>query len=130
MASFRTDMEIDGIADPIPVNRLFFTATRKRDQRGRPASSTNWIIHVTIDALEDSTITQWMVDPHMQKAVTIKFYKIDEEESVLKQWKLEKAYCYAMGENFVADASFMTTELIIAGQEISNGNATLQYNWQ
>ena len=60
---------------------------------------------------------------------TNQYYKIDDD-SVLKQWDMKKVYCYTMRESFVADATFMLTDLLIAGQEVSNGNATLKYNWQ
>ena len=127
MASFKAELEVDG--ETYKLKRVFFTATRKRDNNGRPASATNWQIMVALDAIEEGTFTEWMVDPKMQKDATVKFYNIDED-SVLKQWDMKGAYCYAMKEWFVSDASVMVTNLIIAGQEISNGNATLKFDWK
>ena len=74
MASFRAELEMDG--NSYKLNRIFFTATRKRDAQGRPASATNWRILLAIDAKEESVFTQWMVDPRMQKDITIKYYKL------------------------------------------------------
>ena len=127
MASFRAELEVDG--KTFPLKRIFFTATRKRDANGRPASSTNWRMMLAIDTVEENAFTQWMVDPKMQKDVTVKYYKIDEE-SVLKQWELKSAYCFGMKESFVGDASYMLTDLLVAGQEVSNGNATLKFDWK
>ncbi|MBD2701064.1 hypothetical protein IC229_10495 [Spirosoma sp. BT702] len=128
MASYRAELEIDG-GDPLPIKRLFFTATRKRDANGRPASSTSWRVLVALDTAEDNTFTQWMIDPKSQKDVTVKYRNI-EDDSVLKQWELKKAYCYGMKESFVGDAMFMVTDLLVAGQEVTNGNATLKYEWK
>lgn len=126
MASFSAELEVDG--QTIRIRRLFLSATRKRDANGRPASATNWQLMISVDTAEDNAFTQWMVDPKMQKDVTVKFYKIDEE-SVLKQWDLKKAYCFSMRESFAGDAAYLSTTLLVAGQEISNGNATLKFNW-
>lgn len=129
MASFNAKLEIDGLSDPIQLRKIFVTCYRKRDSRGRPSSSTKWAIVVSIDTDEDSTFTQWMVDPSMEKRVAIKYYRIDEQGSVLKQWNIEKAHCYTMREGFVADSSILMTTLVISGDEITNGNATLANNW-
>ncbi|GAB2790119.1 hypothetical protein GCM10027275_38730 [Rhabdobacter roseus] len=80
-----------------------------------------------IDVEEDSTITGWMVDKNGVKDATITYYNSDDD-SVLKTWTLKKAMCYSMTEKFIADAEFMSTTLLITGEEISNGNATLKYD--
>ncbi|MBN8825513.1 MULTISPECIES: type VI secretion system tube protein TssD [Spirosoma] len=129
MASFNAKLEIDGVSDPIELRKVFVTCHRKRDAKGRPSSASRWAIAVAIDTDEDGTFTEWMVNPTMQKTVTVKYYKIDEEGSVLKQWTLKDAHCYSMIEGFVADSSILMTTLVISGAEISNGNATLTHNW-
>ena len=125
MASFRADLEVDGVTHPL--NRLHFYSKRKRDPKGRPSSKSSWIVVVAIDVEEDSTITGWMVDKNGVKDATITYYNSDDD-SVLKTWTLKKAMCYSMTEKFIADAEFMSTTLLITGEEISNGNATLKYD--
>ncbi|MBB5285575.1 hypothetical protein HNQ92_003735 [Rhabdobacter roseus] len=125
MASFRADLEVDGVIHPL--SRLHFYSSRKRDPKGRPSSKSSWIVVAAIDVEEDSTITGWMVDKNGVKDATITYYNSDDD-SVLKTWTLKKAMCYSMTEKFIADAEFMSTTLLITGEEISNGNATLKYD--
>ncbi|WP_080055687.1 type VI secretion system tube protein TssD [Spirosoma aerolatum] len=129
MASFNAKLEIDGVSDPIELRKVYVTCHRKRDTKGRPSSAARWVIAVAIDTDEDGTFTEWMVSPTMAKNVTIKYYKIDEEGSVLKQWTMKDAHCYGMTEGFVADSSILMTTLVISGDEISNGNASLPHVW-
>lgn len=126
MASFRAEMTVDN--DLFVLNRIFFTASRKRTRKGEPASGINWRMHIAIDVLEQSTFAEWMFDSNMQKNVTVTFYATDDEgggETKLKEWTLNDTNCFGLLELFVGDASFETTNLILKGQTLSNGNATL-----
>ncbi|GAB4044073.1 type VI secretion system tube protein TssD [Spirosoma litoris] len=126
MASFRAELTVDN--DLFVLNRIFFTASRKRNRKGEPASGISWRMHIAMDVLEQSTFAEWMFDSQMKKDVTVTFYASDDEgggETKLKEWTLEATYCFGLLELFVGDASFETTNLILKGKSVSNGNATL-----
>ena len=123
MASFKAELEVDGVTHPL--NRLNFYSNRKRDVKGRPSSKCAWFVVVAIDVVEDSTITAWMVDKNGSKEATITYYNADDD-SVLKKWTLKNTLCYSMSEKFIADADFMSTTLLLIGDEVSNGNAALK----
>ncbi|GAB3783012.1 hypothetical protein GCM10028818_40060 [Spirosoma horti] len=126
MASFRAEMEIDNAL--FILNRFFFTASRKRNRKGEPASGISWRLHIAMDVLEQATFAEWMFDSNMKKDASVIFYATDDEgngEKRLKEWKMEAVYCFGLLELFVGDASFETTNFIFKGKSVANGNATL-----
>ncbi|GAA4395389.1 hypothetical protein GCM10023187_02190 [Nibrella viscosa] len=128
MASFRVEIEVDN--DLFIVNRVFFTASRKRDARGQPASDISWRIYLAMDVLEQATFAEWMFSPGMKKDVKMKFYKTESAEggeSTLKEWNLKDVHCYGLVELFIADASFQTSNFFFSGKSVSNGNATIDH---
>ncbi len=125
MPSFHAQLDVDGTL--YPVNRLFFTASRKRDDRGKPASGTIWRLIVSIDAVAQGPFAAWMFDAKMAKDIRLVYYNAtgQDESETLKEWSFKEVLAYGMVEVFIGDASFQTTNLVIAGKEVSNGNATL-----
>ncbi|GAB3318795.1 hypothetical protein GCM10027299_10740 [Larkinella ripae] len=125
--TLRAEMEVDN--DLFVLNRIFFTASRKRNIHGEPASGVSWRLYVAMDVLEQATFAEWMFDANMQKDVKITFYADDMQgggQTKLKEWTLKGVYCYGMVELFIGDASFETTNFYFTGNTVSNGNATLQ----
>lgn len=108
------------------LNRVNFYVIRKRDKKGRPVSESAWTVNISLDATTDGVFTEWMIDPNKKKDVSIKFYQGDETK---KEWQFEKAYCILFEESFVADAGVMETQLVISGEKVNNGNATITHNW-
>jgi hypothetical protein len=125
MASFKAELEVDGVVHPL--NRFNFYTTRKRDAKGRPSSRSSWVAVASIDVHEDTTITGWMVDKNAHKDAKVTYYNADDD-SVLKTWTFKQANCYAMTEKFISDVEFMSTTLLIVGEEVTNGNATLKFD--
>ncbi|MCY7352983.1 MAG: hypothetical protein LH606_20390, partial [Cytophagaceae bacterium] len=66
------------------------------------------------------------IDPNKKKDVSIKFYEGDEVE---KEWKFNQSYCIGFEENFMDNSGTMETRIILSGELITNGNATLKYDW-
>ena len=108
------------------LNRVNFYVIRKRDKKGRPVSESAWTVNVTMDATTDGVFTEWMIDPNKKKDVSIKFYQGTDPK---KEWKFDKSYCILFVENFVADAGVMETQIVISGETVNNGNATITNNW-
>ncbi|MCY7352985.1 MAG: hypothetical protein LH606_20400 [Cytophagaceae bacterium] len=128
MASFHAQLEVDN--NLYPVNRVFFTASRKRSDKGKPASGTTWRVIICIDAVEQGPFAAWMFDPKMQKDVRLVYYNAEGEDEgkILKEWNFRGTLAFGMVELFIGDASFQTTNFVLAGKEVSNGNATLTYD--
>lgn len=130
MASYHAELAVDGTV--LPLRRIFFTASRSRDSKGKPSSGVNWLFFASIDVQEQFTFTEWMFDDTMQKDVTVTFYKSDEEgegETKLKEWTYNGTFCVGMLEMFAGDASYQTTNLFFTGKEVTNGNATMEHEW-
>ncbi|MBC7891990.1 MAG: hypothetical protein H7Y12_07265 [Sphingobacteriaceae bacterium] len=124
MASFLVNLVIDG--EELPLNRVNFFAMRNRDSKGRVSSNLAWTVAVSLDTTPENTFTDWMIDPNKKKDVSIKFYEGDEAE---KEWQFTQAYCIGFKESFVADSGKMETRIVISGELVTNGNATLKYDW-
>ena len=77
-----------------------------------------------MDAMDDTKITEWMIDPHMQKDGEIEILKLDEDAK-LKLISFKKAYCVMMKESFYSYTSFMKTYLSIVGEELSIGESSV-----
>ncbi|GAB4024279.1 type VI secretion system tube protein TssD [Spirosoma gilvum] len=130
MASYRTSLTVDNTE--LPLRRIFFTASRSRDSKGKPSSGVNWLLFASIDVQEQFTFSEWMFDESMQKDVVVTFYKTDDEgegETKLKEWSYNGTFCVGMLEMFAGDASYQTTNLFFTGKEVSNGNATMEHEW-
>lgn len=122
---YKVNLVID--SKEYPLNRVNFYVIRKRDKNGRPVSMSAWTVNINLDSITDGTFTEWMVDQNKKKDVSLKFY---EGNDTKKEWQFAKAYCIGFEENFVADAGVMETQLVISGETVNNGNATITTNWQ
>ncbi len=124
MASFILTLNIDG--EEITLNRVNFFAIRSRDAKGRPSSSLAWTASMSMDTTPETAFTDWMIDPNMKKDVSIKFYRGDEVE---KEWQFNQASCFGFKEIYVDDSGRMESRIVISGEVVTNGNATLKYDW-
>ncbi|MBS1974026.1 MAG: hypothetical protein JST13_06715, partial [Bacteroidetes bacterium] len=101
---------------------------RKTDSKGRPSSIPFWKIIVILDAVDDTTLTSWMVDPAKQIDGKITIYKIDQDAK-LKEIEFKKGYCVYLKDEFKADISYATCEINITGKDIQINTASFQGNW-
>ncbi|GAB3783004.1 hypothetical protein GCM10028818_40040 [Spirosoma horti] len=108
------------------LSRINFFAVRDRDKKGRPVPDMAWTVMMSLYAIRDTFFTDWMLDPTKKRDAKISFYSGTDKE---KEWELKDVYCVGFEENFVDDLGIMETLVILAGSTISNGNATLTYQW-
>ncbi len=118
--SFKSVLVFDG--EGYELTACLVNVSRKADQRGKPASKPFWTIDVIMDSLDDTAITEWMVNPHLQKDGEIEIYST-EDDVKLKVIKFKKAYCMFMKDVFYTDITFMKCYLTIVGEEIVIGEA-------
>jgi hypothetical protein len=113
--SFRAELTIDD--KTYNIRRYYLILERQTDEKGRPSSMPGWKLVVRIDAIDDTTLTNWMVDPNKKLDGKIKLYKIDQD-SRYKEIEFKKGSCYLMIDSFKADISYTTCEFEIIGEEI------------
>jgi hypothetical protein len=118
--SFKSILVFDG--EGYELTACLVSVARKVDQRGKPASKSTWVIDVIMDSVDDTTITEWMVNPHLQKDGEIEIYRTDDDVK-LKVIKFTKAYCVFMKDVFYTDIAFMKCFLSIVGEEVTIGEA-------
>lgn len=107
-----------------PINWMLLRVIRDEDKRGVPASRPDWGVLIGLDAMEDSTIKNWMIDPHMQKDGKIVLTRIDED-ATYKEIDFKKAHCSFYKDEFYADMNYLSTTIYIVGSEITFNKATL-----
>jgi len=122
--SFKAILVFDG--EQYELTACLVNIHRKADNRGRPASKSSWSIDVLMDSMDDTAITEWMVNPHLQKDGEIELYRTDDDAR-LKVISFTKAYCVHMRDSFFTDVAFMKCFLRIVGEEISIGEARFTY---
>ena len=124
--SFKAELTIEG--KTYNVRRFFVSVKRSIDQRGRPSSMPSWSLFVVIDAVEDTTLTSWMVDSVKYLDGELIIYKIDQN-SKLKEISFMKSYCYGMNDLFNSETGYATCELLIAGRDLNINTSGLKQNW-
>ena len=120
--SFKAELTIDN--QMFPVRSFYMNLVRTTTVKGKPNSKPSWTIDVTIDAVDDTTITQWMIDPQKQVDGVLTIYKVDAEAK-LKDIEFRKSFCYVMIDRFIPDLSVATCSMRIAGEEIQIGTTVL-----
>jgi hypothetical protein len=113
--SFKAELTVEN--KTYSLRSFYLVISRLTDPKGRPSSMPSFNIVLTIDSVDDTTITNWMIDPHKQIDGKVLFYKIDEDAK-LKEINFKKCWCYVMRDSFMADISFATTEILISGGEV------------
>ena len=113
--SFKAELIIDG--KTYKLRSCYSTISRETDMKGRPTSPPTWVIIATIDVVDDTTITNWMIDPYKQVDGSIKLYKMDEE-SKLKEIAFKKSYCLHLNDKFAFHEGRSNCTIVISGAEI------------
>jgi len=120
--SFKAVLALEGKS--YQVRSSYTTIRREIDKKGRPSSMPVWYTIITVDATDDTTITNWMIDPTKEIEGQLIIYEIDEDAK-LKEIKFKKSYCTHMVEKFMADISFTCCEIMISGGELEIDAASL-----
>lgn len=120
--AYEGKLSVDGT--DYDINWMLLRVIRDEDKRGIPSSRPEWGLLVGLDAMEDSTIKTWMIDPHMQKDGKITLSRIDED-ATYKEVEFKKAYCLLYKDEFFADIEYLNTVIYISGNEITFNKATL-----
>jgi len=120
--AFKVELTIDN--QVFPVRDFYLSILRETNPKGQPNSNPAWILDVTIDAVNDTTITQWMIDPAKQVDGDLSIYKTDGEGK-LKNIEFKKSCCFGMIDRFIPGLSETSCYIRISGEEIHIGTAKL-----
>jgi hypothetical protein len=110
------------------VRRYYTSIYREKDQKGRPKSDPSWKIFIVLDGVNDTTITNWMMDPKKQVDGKLTLYNI-LDGSTFKEINFKKATCKGLTELFSLEKTFITSYLVITGKDIKINSAELVQNW-
>ena len=121
--AFEATLNIDG--NPYNINWMMLEVGRKEAQRGKPASRPSWGLVVCLDVMDDKTIKNWMIDPHMQKDGKIILSRIDES-ATFKEIEFKQSVCVNYSDFFMADLNYMNTLILITGVQLVINKATLR----
>lgn len=124
--SFKSELTVEN--KTFSIRRFYTFIYRKTDAKGRPSSMPSWKIIVALDAVDDTTLTGWMIDPTKQIDGKITIYRIDQDAK-LKEIEFKKSYCIYLRDEFKADISYATCEIHISGRDIQVNTASLEGNW-
>jgi hypothetical protein len=113
--SFKAELTVEN--QTFPLRSFFMKIQRETDPKGRPSSTPYFGIVITIDSVDDTTITNWMIDPSKQIDGKVLLYKIDEDAK-LKEITFKKCYCFILHDKFMADISYASTQFLISGTEV------------
>ena len=121
--AFDGTLNVDG--NTYSINWMLLEVTRREDPRGKPASRPSWQLMVNMDVMDDDTIKNWMIDPHMQKDGKIVLNRTDES-ATFKEIEFKKAVCVSYSDEFFADMDYMNAQFVITGGELVINQTTLQ----
>ena len=124
--SVSVELEIEGKV--YPVRRYYAAIFRDDDAKGRPKSDPSWRLYVVLDGLNDSTITNWMLDPKKLVDGKLTLYRIIDG-SKLKEITFKKSTCTLLNDFFNVDNSFITSYISVTGKDLKINTAELLQSW-
>jgi hypothetical protein len=123
--SFQVDLTVDN--QVFPVKDFYLSVLREITPKGQPSSSPTWTLDVTIDAIKDTTITSWMIDPDKKVDGNITINQLDGSGK-MKSIEFKGAWCYGMIDQFIPEFAETSCFMRISGPEIHVGNVKLDAN--
>ncbi len=126
--AFKAKFEVDG--KTLNVLNCSFSFHQNVDPTGRPSSDVRGgMIHVTVESTEDTSLFEWMTDPHGFKDGKITFYKRDQD-SKMKELEFKQASCVEYSESFDAvSSSPMSCHFTLSAREVTIGQAQHANPW-
>lgn len=118
--AFKAKLELDG--KTFNVLNCSFSFHQNVDPTGRPSSDVRGgMIHVSIESTEDTSLFEFVTDPHGFKDGKITFFKRDQD-SKMKELEFKQAACVEYSETFDAVSSTpMSTHFTISAREVHIG---------
>ena len=119
---FNADLTIDN--QVFPVKDFYLAVVRETSPKGQPNSTPSWTLDVTIDAVKDTTLTGWMIDPDKQFDGSITIYQ-SGGAGKMKTIEFKGGNCFGMIDQFIPEFAEACCFIRISGPEIHVGNVKL-----
>lgn len=110
--AFTASMELNGSSYELRSARVYLF--RGQDEKGRPLINSEWRISIILDAMNDPTISEWMIDPY--KKMDGKIYIRCREGN--KEIEFKEAFCMQMTDEYNPGIDFASCECHIRGKEL------------
>jgi len=126
--SFTASLTIAG--KEVRLLHCSYTLFREVDSTGRPSSMVHGgKINLEVEATDDNSLFEWMVDQFKTNDGTIVFKKRDQD-SKLKEVKWEKGYIVEYTESLDAiGENPFTIRFVVSAKKISVGGASHNNPW-
>lgn len=121
--AFNAAIQLDGKTYDLRSVRIYLF--RGVDAKGRPLINAEWRISIIIDAIQDTVITEWMIDPY--KKMDGKLFIRCREGN--KEIEFKEAFCIGMTDEFNPGIDFASCECHISGKEIVINSTPYIPNW-
>src|SRR3954470_5975572 len=96
--ALQVELTVDSQA--FPVKDFYLSVLREVTPKGQPSSAPTWTLDITIDAVNDTTITAWMIDPNKQVDGSLTINQTDGSGK-MKEIQFKGANCYGMVDQFI-----------------------------
>lgn len=129
MPSFSAVLSL-GPAFATNLNSFMMEIEQAIDTLGRPASPTfGGVITMSFNTPTNSLVTKWMFEPAKQLSGTVTMLGLLGE--TMKTLDFTNAYCVGLLQSFdgTANASFLTTTIIISPEKITVSYMELDNQW-
>jgi hypothetical protein len=121
--AFNASLQLDGNTYDLRNVRIYLG--RGKDQKGRPLINAHWYVTFILDAIKDTVITEWMIDPYkkMDGKITIRCREGN------KEIEFKEAFCTGMTDEFNPSINVASCECNIEGKEIVINSTPYIPNW-
>ena len=129
MGSFRASLELKGKEFDVLYSEYSFS--RDTDKKGKIASSVyGGRVNVTIEATEDTSVIEAMLNNQFKSVQGKIIYKKTDEDAKMKQIEFKNAYLVFYKEVLDVNGDVpMIINFTLSAQEMSIGNARIDNRW-
>src|SRR4051812_26848223 len=82
------------------VREYYISVVRSTTPKGQPDSPPGWLLDLTIDAVNETTLTKWMFDPSKALDGKLTLFKT-VQEGTMKKYEFKQAHCFGMIDRFL-----------------------------
>ena len=127
--AFKAKFVVDGKEYIILSSSYHFY--QETDVTGRPSSvARGGQITVSVESSDDNNLAKWMVDSWGLKTGSLKFFKRDSEQAIMKQVDFSDAYLVSYDETYSHESSMpMVVTVTLSAKKIKVGDASHENEW-
>ena len=109
------------------VHDFYFSVIRSTNLKLQPDSPPSWTLDVTIDAVNETTLTKWMIDPSKKLDGKLTIFKT-VQEGAMKKYEFKQSSCFGMIDRFIPSLAEASCYLRIRGSDMSIDSTPITSN--